>query len=196
MTNWFDKLNITEKDLKDFFHDNDIFKNDSIKFTDIVSIQYIKNSNFIIVKGICPVKKGYVVKELFCSPFYIHDHKLDHIFEDTLGFKKYLNEQERNDWELKIKSQDFSSTPKAYYELFLSKCNESEKAEFLKELKELYTKTIKSEISLLEEKASQIKNEFDKEIIIRKRLLMQTLKFSATPGHKNAQHETDEEENE
>ena len=101
----------------------------------------------------------------------------------------------------RLSSKDFSTTPKKYYELFLSRCNDEEREQYMSELQETFNKCVKEEIALLEDKANEIKTEFDKEIIARKKMLNiskhpKGLNDSKIAGKGEKKPYTDEIENE
>ena len=197
MTNWFKELGVTENDLREFFVNSTIVKNQSLQFKDVLLVELANDSNIAIIKGLCTDKKEgiYDVKKILCSPFFIHDQILDMVNVDTTGFKKYLDDRELANWMLRVKTQDFSSSPRAYYEIFLSRCTDEQKRQYRKELKEAYAKCAKDEIALLEEKASEIKTIFDKEIIARKRMLQMGSTRSIF-GSTSAENNGDDIENE
>lgn len=166
MTNWFKKLGIPEKEITDVMIKKNIL--DAISQT---KVKHLDDMDVLIVVGLSKYDDYYDVKRFFCTPFCIHEHIEHPIVQDKSGFRKYLNDKERDDWTAKIKSKDFSSTPQEYYDLFLSKCSDEDKTKYVKELDEEYRKCVKEEIALLEEKVNEIKTEFDKEIIARKQIL-------------------------
>lgn len=166
MTNWFKKLGIPKNEITDFLLQQKIL--DAISQT---HIKHLNDIDILVVEGLCKYDDYYDVKKIFCTPFCIHEHIEHPIVQDESGFKKYLSDIERDSWVSRIKSKDFSSTPKAYYDLFRSKCSDEDKTKYVKELEDEYRKCVKEEVALLEEKANEIKTGFDKEIIARKRIL-------------------------
>ena len=166
MTNWFKKLNISIKDLEKFF--NKKFGNYSDVFR-----EFKVDEDKIVVKeeigqyGECGSGNLYYI----CTPFYI---KKMFNNRNLATIDRYMEiTSENSPWTSnnRLSSKDFSYTPKKYYELFLSKCNDEERAQYMSELQETFNKCVKEEIALLEDKANEIKREFDKEIIARKRML-------------------------
>ena len=190
MTNWFEKLNITKNDLKNFFEKN--IKND------YWTIEQSEN-NYCVSRDIGqPGECGFSTEYYSLSPFYLK--KMFKGYGELKPIDSYMKlASDKDAWNFKgrLTLADFTSTPKEYYQFMLSKCNENDKKEYLKELKELYTKTIKTEISLLKEKASEIKKEFDKEIIARQKMLLDASKNmfdnKSTPSNKRSEEDIENE---
>lgn len=166
MTNWFKKLNITANEMRNFFKEYIEKDNWFVEF---------KDNNYCVNRTVGePGECGCSTEYYSCSPFFIKEMFSRRPLNKIDEYMKLASEKDNWNFQNRLTTSDFSSTPRAYYELILSKCSNEEKVQYMQELKEEYNKCIKDEIKMLEEKSNEIKTQFDKEILARKRMLVNT----------------------
>lgn len=186
MTDWFKKLNIKVEEIMNYFEKEFGF------------VTWHEEDGGKITIGLLQVKTESKKSELVyysVTPFYI---KKMFTKNPTSAIDNYM---QNADWTTRsrVSLKDFSSTPQSYYDIFLSKCNKEERAQFLKELKDACTQCIKEEIAMLNEEYQTIKTAFDKEIVARKNLLKYAVEVSDNAENKpetTTENNNDDAENE